>query len=202
MNIAYKKREEDKDVAKYKILRVHKVAYLVLVATVLLFVMSIVLSISEADALRAYQDNISALALAAKVIPGATVKYMSVILNVFSIVTAFLALYLAVHESFVGLIKVTVEKIVKPQENNSKAISVAAFVMVVLVLWLIVLTNFPILKVFVFGGVTYGLISCIIPGFIILKNDKFSDLRGVSVYYVILIGMLMCIGPFVMLFSQ
>ncbi|HDY9284167.1 TPA: transporter, partial [Klebsiella pneumoniae] len=88
MNIAYKKREEDKDVAKYKILRVHKVAYLVLVATVLLFVMSIVLSISEADALRAYQDNISALALAAKVIPGATVKYMSVILNVFSIVTA------------------------------------------------------------------------------------------------------------------
>ncbi len=53
--------------------------------------------------------------------------------------------------------------------------------MVVLVLWLIVLTNFPILKVFVFGGVTYGLISCIIPGFIILKNDKFSDLRGVSV---------------------
>ncbi|HDZ2191843.1 TPA: transporter, partial [Klebsiella pneumoniae] len=202
MNIAYKKREEDKDVAKYKILRVHKVAYLVLVATVLLFVMSIVLSISEADALRAYQDNISALALAAKVIPGATVKYMSVILNVFSIVTAFLALYLAVHESFVGLIKVTVEKIVKPQENNSKAISVAAFVMVVLVLWLIVLTNFPILKVFVFGGVTYGLISCIIPGFIILKNDKFSDLRGASVYYVILIGILMCIGPFVMLFSQ
>ncbi|BBS47542.1 MULTISPECIES: amino acid permease [Klebsiella] len=202
MNIAYKKREEDKDVAKYKILRVHKVAYLVLVATVLLFVMSIVLSISEADALRAYQDNISALALAAKVIPGAAVKYMSVVLNVFSIVTAFLALYLAVHESFVGLIKVTVEKMVKPQANNSKAISVAAFVMVVLVLWLIVLTNFPILKVFVFGGVTYGLISCIIPGFIILKNDKFSDLRGVSVYYVILIGMLMCIGPFVMLFSQ
>ncbi len=96
--------------AKYKILRVHKVAYLVLVATVLLFVMSIVLSISEADALRAYQDNISATALAAKVIPGATVKYMSVILNVFSIVTAFPALYLAVHESFVGLIKVTVEK--------------------------------------------------------------------------------------------
>jgi hypothetical protein len=45
---------------------------------------------------------------------------MSVILNVLSIVTAFLALYLAVHESFVGLIKVTVEKIVKPQENNSK----------------------------------------------------------------------------------
>lgn len=201
MNIAYKKREEDKDMAKYKILRVHKVAYLVLVATVLLFVVSIVLSISEADALRAYQDNISALALAAKVIPGAAVKYMSVVLNVFSIVTAFLALYLAVHESFVGLIKVTVDKMVKPQVNNN-TISVAAFFMVVLVLWLIVLTNFPILKVFVFGGVTYGLISCIIPGFIILKNDKFSDLRGISVYYVILIGMLMCIGPFVMLFSQ
>lgn len=98
---------------------------------------------------------------------------MSVILNVFSIVTAFPALYLAVHESFVGLIKVTVEKIVKPQENNSKAISVAAFVMVVLVLWLIVLTNFPILKVFVFGGVTYGLISCIILVLLFLRMTSF-----------------------------
>ncbi len=95
--------------AKYKILRVHKVAYLVLVATVLLFVMSIVLSISEADALRAYQDNISARLWPLRSF-GAAVKYMSVVLNVFSIVTAFPALYLAVHESFVGLIKVTVEK--------------------------------------------------------------------------------------------
>lgn len=127
---------------------------------------------------------------------------MSVILNVFSIVTAFLALYLAVHESFVGLIKVTVEKFFRVREDNANGIAIAAFFMVVLVLWLIVLTNFPILKVFVFGGVTYGLISCIVPGIIILKNDKFVDLRGAPVYYVILIGLLMCIGPFVMLFSQ
>lgn len=201
MNIAYKKREEDKAVAKYKILRVHKVTYIVLVTTVLLFVISIILSISEADALRAYHENISALALAAKVIPGSAVKIMSVILNVFSIVTAFLGIYLAVHESFVGLIKFTAEKVFKKTENNERVNSVIAFFMVVLILWLIVLTNFPILKVFVFGGVTYGIISCIVPGVIILKNDKFTDLRGPAVYYVVLIGLLMCIGPFVMLLS-
>ena len=187
--------------AKYKILRVHKVTYIVLVTTVLLFVISIILSISEADALRAYHENISALALAAKVIPGSAVKIMSVILNVFSIVTAFLGIYLAVHESFVGLIKFTAEKVFKKTENNERVNSVIAFFMVVLILWLIVLTNFPILKVFVFGGVTYGIISCIVPGVIILKNDKFTDLRGPAVYYVVLIGLLMCIGPFVMLLS-
>lgn len=202
MNLAYKKREEDKEIAKYKILRVHKVAYLILVVTILLFVVSIILSISEADALRAYQENISALALAAKVIPGSAVKIMSVILNVFSIVTAFLGIYLAVHESFVGLIKFTAQKFFSQQEGREKQNSIIAFFMVVLVLWLIVLTNFPILKVFVFGGVTYGIISCIVPGIIILKNDKFTDVRGAAVYYVILIGILMCIGPFVMLFSS
>ncbi len=45
--------------------------------------------------------------------------------------------------------------------------------MVVLVLWLIVLTNFPILKVFVFGGVTYGLISCIILVLLFLRMTSF-----------------------------
>ncbi|EKM0669178.1 transporter [Cronobacter turicensis] len=201
MNIAYKKREQNKEIAKYKIVRVHKVAYLILVTTVLLFVISIILSISEADALRAYHENISALALAANVIPGTTVKIMSVVLNVFSIVTAFLGIYLAVHESFLGLIKFASQKIFKHQDNNANKHSLIAFLMVVFILWLIVLTNFPILKVFVFGGVTYGIISCIVPGFIILRNQKFSDIRGFSVYYVILIGILMCIGPFVMLLS-
>lgn len=201
MNLAYKKREKDKEIAKYKILRVHKVAYVILVATIMLFVISIILSISEADALRAYQENISALALAAKVIPGSAVKIMSVILNVFSIVTAFLGIYLAVHESFVGLIKFTAQKLFNQQDGYDGRYSIIAFLMVVLVLWLIVLTNFPILKVFVFGGVTYGIISCIVPGIIILKNDKFTDIRSPAVYYVILIGILMCIGPFVMLFS-
>nr|EKM0440024.1 transporter [Cronobacter turicensis] len=201
MNIAYKKREQNKEIAKYKIVRVHKVAYLILVTTVLLFVISIILSISEADALRAYHENISALALAANVIPGTTVKIMSVVLNVFSIVTAFLGIYLAVHESFLGLIKFASQKIFKHQDTNANKHSLIAFLMVVLILWLIVLTNFPILKVFVFGGVTYGIISCIVPGFIILRNQKFSDIRGFSVYYVILIGILMCIGPFVMLLS-
>ncbi|ELY2743412.1 amino acid permease [Cronobacter turicensis] len=201
MNIAYKKREQNKEIAKYKIVRVHKVAYLILVTTVLLFVISIILSISEADALRAYHENISALALAANVIPGTTVKIMSVALNVFSIVTAFLGIYLAVHESFLGLIKFASQKIFKHQDTNANKHSLIAFLMVVFILWLIVLTNFPILKVFVFGGVTYGIISCIVPGFIILRNQKFSDIRGFSVYYVILIGILMCIGPFVMLLS-
>ena len=74
--------------------------------------------------------------------------------------------------------------------------------MVVLVLWLIVLTNFPILKVFVFGGVTYGLISCIILVLLFLRMTSFLTFVASRFYYVILIGMLMCIGPFVMLFSQ
>lgn len=134
MNIAYKKREQNKEIAKYKIVRVHKVAYLILVTTVLLFVISIILSISEADALRAYHENISALALAANVIPGTTVKIMSVVLNVFSIVTAFLGIYLAVHESFLGLIKFASQKIFKHQDTNANKHSLIAFLMVVFIL--------------------------------------------------------------------
>ena len=201
MNIAYKKREKDKNVAKYKILRVHKIAYIILVVGVLMYVVSITLSISEANAVKAYHENISALALTAKVIPGAAIKYMSLILNVFSIMTAFLGVYLAVHESFSGLIKLFADKLFNYARVSERAIAISAFLLVVLMLWLIVLTNFPILKVVVFGGMTYGIISCIVPGYIILTNNKFSDVRGPSVYYVILIGLMMSLGPIVMMFS-
>lgn len=202
MNLAYKRREQNMQVAKFKILRVHKVAYLVLVTGILLYVVSITLSISEADARRAYHENISALALAANVIPGSAVKVMSVMLNVFSIVTAFLGVYLAVHESFTGLIQVAARKILNRDNLSSRTTSTLAFFTVVALIWLIVLTNFPILKVVVFGGMTYGLISCIVPGVIILKNDKFKDLRGLSVWYVILIGIMMCASPVVMMLTE
>ncbi|MEH5011746.1 amino acid permease [Phytobacter diazotrophicus] len=199
MNIAYKKRENNKELVRLKILQVHKIAYSCLVIGVLFYVASVTLAITEQDAIQAVHENISALALLAKIVPGSTIKIMSVVLNVFSVVTAFLSIYLAVNESFIGFIKTFSEKLQLKMDNGKSA--TISFLMIVFSLWILVLTNLPIVKLVVFGGIAYGIISCIVPGVIILRNEKFSDLVSFKVYFVIFIGLMMCIAPIVMMLS-
>ncbi|MDO7209488.1 MULTISPECIES: transporter [Acinetobacter calcoaceticus/baumannii complex] len=197
MNLAYKRREENVNIATYKILRVHKVTYTILVIGVLLYVCSITLSISQTEAMSAYKQNISALALAAKVLPGNTIKIMSLILNVFSIVTAFFGIFLTVHEAVFGIIKHPFKKYIKDKSTAEKTISLIAIFVIILILWLFIMSNISIFKIFVFGAPSYGFISCLIPAYLILSQEKLKDLRGPVTYFVLIIGILMCLSPFV-----
>lgn len=69
MNIAYRKREADKVLATRLALRTHRISYVTLIA-VILFCLSFTFSISHEEAVSAFEQNISALALAAQVILG------------------------------------------------------------------------------------------------------------------------------------
>ncbi len=69
MNIAYRKREADKVLATRLALRTHRISYITLIAVILFFAFSFTFSISHEEAVSAFEQNISALALAAQVIP-------------------------------------------------------------------------------------------------------------------------------------
>lgn len=59
--------------------------------------MSFTLAMGHDEAVKAYEQNISALAIAAQFISGdgaAWVKVVSVILNIFAVMTAFFGVYL------------------------------------------------------------------------------------------------------------
>ncbi|XP_037951667.1 esterase B1-like [Teleopsis dalmanni] len=99
MNIAYRKIESDKRVATYRAIRANRVAYIILAIAVLFFAFSFTFSISHEQAVSAFEQNISALAIAAQVIPGAVVKVMTALLNIFAILTAFLGIYLGFQEA-------------------------------------------------------------------------------------------------------
>lgn len=68
MNIAYRKLESDKRVATYRAIRAHRVAYITTVTIILFFSFSFTFSISHEQAVSAFEQNISALAIAAQVI--------------------------------------------------------------------------------------------------------------------------------------
>ncbi|MTD86139.1 hypothetical protein GLP06_23335, partial [Escherichia coli] len=80
------------EVARHKALRAMNIAFGIFVVTVFFYAVSLTLAMGHDEAVKAYAQNISALAIAAQFISGdcaACVKVVSVILITFAVMTAF-----------------------------------------------------------------------------------------------------------------
>ncbi|VFS64036.1 Inner membrane transport protein YhjV [Kluyvera cryocrescens] len=142
MNIAYRKVESDKRIATYRAIRANRVAYIILAVAVLFFAFSFTFAISHEQAVSAFEQNISALAIAAQVIPGSVVKVMSALLNIFAILTAFLGIYLGFQEAIKGIVTNVITRFIAEEKINQKVLHVAISIGVILALWFWISTRF------------------------------------------------------------
>ncbi|MCV5640938.1 hypothetical protein OFN49_39235, partial [Escherichia coli] len=75
--------------ARFKAMRAMKIAFGILFVTVFFYAISFTLAMSHEQAVKAAEENISALAMVAQGMDGTTLKLMSLMLNIFSVMTAF-----------------------------------------------------------------------------------------------------------------
>ncbi|HCR4037895.1 TPA: transporter, partial [Morganella morganii] len=172
MNIAYRKVENNKEIAIYRAIRTNRIAYFVLAVGVLFYAFSFTFSISYEQAVSAFEQNISALAIAAQVIPGSTVKVMATLLNIFSLITAFLGIYLGIHESIKGIIVNIISRFIPNNKISNKLLDILIGIFVILSLSIWVSTKFPVLLVFQLAGPLYGIVACLIPVYLVYKVDS------------------------------
>src|SRR5699024_2772701 len=107
MVISYRSREKSIEVARHKALWAMNIAVGILFVTVFFYAVSFTLAMGHDEAVKAYEQNISALAIAAQFISGdgaAWVKVVSVILNIFAVMTAFFGVYLGFREATQGIV--------------------------------------------------------------------------------------------------
>lgn len=201
MNVAFRKVESDPQIATLRALRVSRIAYGILVCAVLFFAFSFTFSLSHEQAVEAAQNNISAMAIVAKVIPGEIVRIMSVLLNVFAIVTAFFGIFLGFQEAMKGIVVNVLSRFVDEKSINEKGVSVGVSVFIVLLLWVWVLTHFPILLLQQIGAPVYGIVSCIIPCYLVLKVSQLRKYYSWRIVFISLTGVLLCLSPFFKLFE-
>ncbi|MGS9012953.1 hypothetical protein ACQWEU_22795, partial [Salmonella enterica subsp. enterica serovar Infantis] len=79
------------EVARHKALRAMNIAFGILFVTVFFYAVSLTLAMGHDEAVKDYEQNISALAIAAQYISGdgaGSDKVVSVILNIFAVMTA------------------------------------------------------------------------------------------------------------------
>lgn len=195
MNVAFRRVEPDARVATYRALRASRIAYQILVVCVLFFAFSFLMSVGHEDAVNALQSNISALALAAKVIPGNLIKLLSTVLNVVAIFTAFFGIYLGFHDAVKGLVTNAVDRFMTRSDlfNRALPLFVALFTVFILVAWVVFgISAMALMQVTV---PVFGIVSCLIPCYLVYKVQSLQHLKSAKVWFVMVYGVLLVIAP-------
>lgn len=201
MNIAYRRLEKDKRIATYRAVRANRVAYIILAVAVLFFAFSFTFSISHDQAVSAFEQNISALAIAAQVIPGSVVKVMTAMLNIFAILTAFLGIYLGFQEAIKGIVVNILTRFMPQERINQTVLHYGVCIGVILSLWFWVSTRFSILFFMQLGGPLFGVVSCLIPCYLVYRVPVLHKFKGATVWFIIFFGVLLCLSPFFKFFE-
>ncbi len=126
---------------------------------------------------------------------------MTVLLNIFAILTAFLGIYLGFQDALKGIVRNIVSRFIPVEKINERFLSVFVCAFSVISLWCLVMTRMSIILLNQLSAPLYGIVGCLIPGYLIYKVSLLHDLKGMAVYYIIGIGLMLCFSPLFILFD-
>lgn len=196
MIISYRTHNTSNIVAKYKAIRAMNIAYAVLFFSIFFYAVSFSLSMSQEQAIAAYNQNISALAMVTQGMESNILKFFSLVLNIFAIMTAFFGAFLGFREAIQGLIMNILRRILPEEKINKPVVNCVVLVIAILLPWTAVLINFSIVKFFIIFGPIYGLVNCFIPVYLVYHVPLLAKLKGPSLLLVILAGCMLTAAPF------
>ena len=198
MVISYRAKEKSIEVARYKALRAMNIAFAILFVTVFFYAVSFTLAMGHDEAVKAYQQNISALAIAAQFISGdgaGWVKVVSVILNIFAVMTAFFGVYLGFREATQGIVMNLLRRKFPTRQFDEKYVQGGIMIFAILLAWSAIVLNAPVLSFTSICSPIFGLIGCLIPAWLVYKVPALHKYKGLSLKIIIITGLLLCISP-------
>ena len=198
MVISYRSREKNIEVARHKALRAMNIAFAILFVTVFFYAVSFTLAMGHDEAVKAYQQNISALAIAAQFISdgGSWVKVVSVILNIFAVMTAFFGVYLGFREATQGIVMNLLRRRLPADRINETLVQRGIMLFAIILAWSAVALNAPVLSFTSICSPIFGLVGCLIPAWLVLKVPALHKYKGASLVIIIITGVLLCVSPF------
>ena len=196
MVISFRNQNVNREVARFKALRAMNIAFIILFCTVFFYAVSFTLAMGHDEAVKAYQQNISALAIAAKFFPGGWVTVVSVMLNIFAVMTAFFGVYLGFREATQGIEMNILQRMMPAERINETLVKYGIMVFAVLLAWGAIILNAPVLSFTSICSPIFGMVGCLIPAYLVYKVPMLHKYKGISLYLIIFTGMLLCVSPF------
>ena len=196
MVISYRSHNKSIEVARYKALRAMNIAFGVLFVTVFFYAISFNLAMGHDQAVEAYAKNISALAMAAQGMEGNTIKFMSLILNIFAVMTAYFGVFLGFREACHGIALNLLRRVLPEERINQRAVKYGILLFAIMVSWGAIVLNAPILRFTSICSPVFGLIGCLIPAYLVYQVPMLAKYKGIGLKIIIFTGILLVISPF------
>ncbi|MDX6018161.1 MULTISPECIES: amino acid permease [Shewanella] len=196
MVISYRAREKSIEVARFKAMRAMNIAFGILFVTVFFYAVSFTLALGHDQAVKAEQENISALAIVAQGMPGQTLKLLSLTLNIFAVMTAYFGVYLGFREACQGITMNLLQRVMPKEKINTKLVGYGIMVFTILLSWSAIVLNAPVLSFTSICSPIFGLVGCLIPAYLVYRVPALHKYKGVGLYVIIATGILLCISPF------
>lgn len=181
MVISYRSREKSIEVARHKALRAMNIAFGILFVTVFFYAVSFT------------------LAIAAQFISGdgaAWVKVVSVILNIFAVMTAFFGVYLGFREATQGIVMNILRRKMPAEKINENLVQRGIMIFATLLAWSAIVLNAPVLSFTSICSPIFGMVGCLIPAWLVYKVPALHKYKGMSLYLIIVTGLLLCVSLF------
>lgn len=201
MVISYRSHEKSIAVARYKAMRAMNIAFGILFVTVFFYAVSFALSMGHDQAVAAYHANISALAMAAQGSGQQYVKVFSLILNIFAVMTAYFGVYLGFREACQGLAMNMLCRVMPEERVNKTVLKYGIIFFTIMVSWGAIVLNAPVLSFTSICSLVFGLVGCLIPAYLVYRVPLLHRYKGVSLYIIIITGILLCVSPFLAFMS-
>lgn len=196
MVISYRAHNKSIEVARYKALRAMNIAFGILFVVVFFYAISFNLAMGHDQAVEAYSKNISSLAMAAQGFDGAMVKYMSLILNIFAVMTAFFSVFLGFREACHGIALNCLRRVMPDDKINKTLVKYGILIFAILVAWGAIVLNAPVLSFTSICSPIFGLVGCLIPAYLVYKVPMLAQYKGIALKIIIFTGVLLIISPF------
>ncbi len=154
------------------------IAFGILFVTVFFYAVSFTLAMGHDEAVKAYEQNISALAIAAQFISGdgaAWVKVVSVILNIFAVMTAYFGVYLGIREATQGIVMNILRRKMPAEKINENLVQRGIWIFAILLAWSAIVLNAPVLSFTSICSPIFGMVGCLIPAWLVYKVPALPD---------------------------
>ena len=181
MVISYRSREKSIEVARHKALRAMNIAFGILFVTVFFYAVSFTLAMGHDEAVKAYEQNISALAIAAQFISGDGAAWVKVV---------------SVREATQGIVMNILRRKMPAEKINENLVQRGIMIFAILLAWSAIVRNAPVLSFTSICSPIFGMVGCLIPAWLVYKVPALHKYKGMSLYLIIVTGLLLCVSPF------
>jgi serine transporter len=201
MVVSYRAKEQSLEVARFRAMRAMNIAFGVLFVVVFFYAVSFTLAMGHEAAVEASRENISALAMVASMMTGhgarsMVVQVLSLILNIFAVMTAYFSVFLGFQEACRGIATNVLHRFMPDEKINKGLVAKGILLFAVLVSWGAIVLDAPVLSFTSVCSPIFGLIGCLIPAYLVYRVPELHKYKGLALKIIIATGILLVISPF------